>query len=426
MTARTFREHRLVSLEMKLMSVQGQAYRDYPIDQKHFTADQIFPSHHDFPLHMVRLILLGTPHGDTAVIDAARMSKAMRDNLIRFLKDPKTVVCGFDFQSQAWAFHLTFGDNPILFPVFDKLSKTQKDAYRDAGILADLRVFDLSNVLQCSLLNKDGYNFREWEKIGLIPEGFSLWHLGQAAMCIDLVGNDTSSLPHLDQYWNVHQLDTARLKYIQVDIQTCIVTFMVLLRYGLISDAKQIINVFPHDYRSPDDIYGQLSMFSCVNDDHKALDKFMFQEMEAQVDHRDGISSRFIQGLRFCVAHVVNTSSQIQTKAYDPRILPAYKDPRKNKDEYDDSNQTTSILQRKAESSVKQISSDVRYLYGFDPKDCCKVGHVAGGLPFFIAATSPRCRKEANEYLGDVVKLCRSMYGNRGSENLLKEVCKLN
>lgn len=259
---KTYRGYSIVSFDCEFVNHEGKPYRDYPKLAKHFDREHEFPTHDDYPFSLVRWISLGSPYGDTFIIDASKMTKPMVDTLVDYLKQRSTIVVGFNFPSDAWALHLTFGQRKFPFNFYEEFTKVEKKTYRKHGILKDIRVIDLSNVVEAVRTKIPGYRAEDWEKLGIVPEGRGLWHLAQAVLCIDLVGNDTSEVPNIRSFWNLRYLSNSQMKYIELDSQMCVLTFLGLLRYRLIPDAHEIIGGFDHDYRSPDSFKEDLKKFS--------------------------------------------------------------------------------------------------------------------------------------------------------------------
>lgn len=428
LNAKTFRGFKVVGIDMEFTNVHHKPYEAYPAREKMFECNQ-YPTHKDFPFSIVRWILLSSPYGDNFIIDAAKMTPDMLSIFEKFTLAPDTVLVAFNWQSDAWAYHLTFGRQKFPFSIYKKMSKKAKAEYREESSKA-VRVFDMYQVLEALEAGAPAYNVQDWHDLGMIPEGKSLWHLAQATIGIDLIGNDTTSVRDISEYWNVKALDTTRIKYMQIDMQATIQSFFVLYRYGLFYDACQLIGGFPHDSQKFINMTPNQSRMLCNED----VEEVMASEVLAFVNIRDDLST-IERVVPYCYANVMEPGKkeQLAMLKYEPGTYPKFARKKAAKAIASDSESEVDLdaeseTEDEAEAKPKdanreksEITNFKSYLEEWDAP-------VPGDMPFFIAVTSPRSRTECYRYIKEVQEFVRNMWHTNDKKKFeeAKQICARN
>lgn len=386
---KTFRAYSIVSLNFKCICLQPKAYELYEPSQRHFPAGSPFPTHPDYQNRIVRWISLGSPYGDTYIIDATKMNKAMLHKLLDFLHKPSTIVCGWNLTHDNWAFHLTFGIRSVAYSEYNVMSNKEKETCRRNGILQNLRLFDLMNVIGAVKTDQPGYNGEEWKHLGILPEGATLWHLAQSVLGLDLVGNDSSALKKQGKIWNNKTLTPLQFRYIQVDAQIRVLTFIALLRYRLIPEACQIIMGYPHDYRTASSFVDDVESFS--KDDNQRHVQ-MFDELKQIVNCRDGIWDLQSKVPLLCIASSRTTQmiQHLKQTIYQSAVYPILAKSATSSSS-DDVHNEGDVDTTAADNEVDEMT--------FMPGQAAQIDSVPGDLPYFVSATHPRLRTEVVFYL---------------------------
>lgn len=321
----------------------------------------------------------------------------MWDKFNEFLHNEKTIVAGFNFQSDAWAFHLTFGKQRFPFAIYNNMTRKEKASYRSLNIFKDLRVFDLQNVIQAVKNNQPGYQAEDWISLGIRPEGNTLWHLSQTVLCLDLVGNDTSDVFGINEFWNVKILDSRQMKYIEIDSQVAILTFMALLRYGLIPEASELLRCFPHDIRKPQSFKEDLNRWI----KEKITPDRMAKEIAEVINHREGLISMSNKLKQLCLATakgpLMNNLDTKYRTLWLPTIYLTKNQKTKPETDYEDWDSDTEDDAKNVDQTKKTIEPAKTIKY--HPETAMNIREVPGAVPFFISATHPRSKLECDEHL---------------------------
>lgn len=425
-----YRGFSVISFDCEFVNFQSKPYVKYPPSQRHFETEKSYPTHDDYPYGIVRWILIGSPYGDTFIIDSTKMTRQMVTKLVDFLHSPTVIVCAFNFASDAWAFQLTFGKKRFPFTIYGNMTKSEKASYRKLGILKNVRVFDLSKVMEAVKKGYPGYNIEDWKKCGLMPEGNSLWHLAQSALCIDLIGNDTHSVRNIQQYWNVKTLDATQTKYAQIDAQVTVLSFMVLLRYELIPEAKETILGFPHDYRSPDCIDDMAKIFPT---DIEKRTVELLKESALQINYRDGISDLRTKVTFLCQAHLTNPviDEHVAKLPYKIGVFPQYEvlakiEQNKTEENSEISDDEDSVIDTKNTNDKTKQAADASETIEYHPLTLLNRISVPGQLPYFISATAPRSRQECYKFLKQTQDAIETARQNKENPENIKKMHQLN
>jgi len=155
---------------MENVNIPKTCYKDYPESEKHFE-DPKFPTHADYPLAYVRQITLGSIYGVTYSIDAAKMTEKMVHTLLHFLHECTTVVVGFNWKNDAWAFHLTFGERARSFREYDSAPSSTRAKFRADNMLKLLQVFDIENALRAATIGTTQHRIQKYDELAMVPEG---------------------------------------------------------------------------------------------------------------------------------------------------------------------------------------------------------------------------------------------------------------
>lgn len=212
--SKTFREYCIVSIDVKSIHIDQKSYAEYKPNQSFFKNPE-FPTHSDYSKPIPRWITLGTIYDDNIIIDAGNLSRKMLNLLLEFLHERSTIVVAYNFPELAWLLHLGFGHPRFSYSEYQTFSGKEQEAYQMMGVMKNLRVFDLKSVVNAVTVNHPGYNIKDWDSIGIEPEGESLWHLSQAIIGIDLVGNDANNVENLNIYWAVNSLNNVQAKLLE-------------------------------------------------------------------------------------------------------------------------------------------------------------------------------------------------------------------
>jgi len=245
-----FRSFNIIGMDIECVSSLA-SYQAWNEAKKQFIYDY-YPTNAKFPVKFARWWTIATPYGLVVVIDCAKTSKTMFENLHLFLFNSKTVVSMFDAYEDLWSLHLTFG--PII-PAIESFSKYYQKVW-EKGVFGKLRVFDLKHIIDLVKLSVSSIlNQAHLANAGLVYVGRGLWDLGASALHVDLAEFewkiDKTQWCH---YWNVPDIPDDRMNYVVLDPLVTIHSFMAFLRLEIVPKAKPLICGFPSAYCNPDQI----------------------------------------------------------------------------------------------------------------------------------------------------------------------------
>lgn len=400
---KTFRGFSITSFNVKSIFINEKPYTEYGKEKSSFQNE--YPSHPDYRQPIVKWITLGSIYGDSIVIDAAKVTPKMLSILMKFLHEKSTIVVSTDQKTTAWHFHLTFGPERFKFSEFQKMAADEQNAYKSLGILKNLRVFDFSSIVTAVKAGHPGYSISDWEALGIEPEGESVWHLAQAFLGLDLIGNDANNVPNPNSYWAVSKLDNVQAKLIEIEAQSTVLTFLALLRYKLCPDAHKIIVGYEHDFRSPKSFDKDIARFSKYETDRSDE---IFAETRAIINFRDGLTD-IGTDLPLCIASAASPEmySRIRESKYRGYILPI-------------------LCEENTEEVLEVVDNYTEVSQEWRIDNVEGIESTPGNLPFFICSTHPRTRQDGYKFMREIQSYLKCIAQRNRATALVKKVAELN
>lgn len=144
-----FRNFSILGVDVEC-TTSPQPYKFWAEDAKHFQNG--FPTHENYVGKYARWLSIANPYGYVAIIDCAKVSKRMFNELKEFLFNNETIVVMFGAYEDLWSLHLTFGN---VIPGFETSNGIVKKLIRESGIFGQMRVFDLKNVVDLTMKSVD-------------------------------------------------------------------------------------------------------------------------------------------------------------------------------------------------------------------------------------------------------------------------------
>jgi len=411
----TFRGYTIISVDMENVNIGKTCYNDYPKSQQQFV-DPKYPTHRDYPLSYVRQISIGSIYGDTYIINAAKMTEPMVNILLDFLHACTTIVVGFNWKNDAWAFHLTFGERKRSYRDYESAPRSSRAQFRADNVLKLLRVFDVENALRSAAIVTKQHQIQKYIDLAMVPEGGRLWDFAQTAVGFDLINHDLPPYSNRETFWNVDELSTQQLRYAALDAQTPGLCFLVMLRYHLFPEAEQLIGGFPHDYRDVSSLRAQIDQYPTENQE-----KHLFQEVQLLIDCRNGFIEINPSNSGFCTASALDPGklSKIAKSEYISGTFPVVPSSTQKSEKSHDDSESDAKLDQPSTRPKNVMNED------YNPESSFDLTTSPGDWPMFLIANSPRSRVEAEVYLMKVMNLYQRILNQPKTDENAKKLKNL-